>query len=139
MSLDINVFSGLDWGKINSLNYADTKSYENNDSIYLLRDIFALPDTIKDGYNYTIVLTFEGDVVIGKKIETTDQNGNTVEQLVGKIYVPAKSPIILKGQYIRSAFFSDSYIAFQNISSIDATTKPSFEVNIAIYSPDPMR
>jgi hypothetical protein len=138
MSLDINVFSGLDWGKINSLNHADTQTYDNNDSIYLLRDIFPLPDNIKDGQNYIVVLTFEGDVAIGKKITTTDSNGNTVEKLVGKIYLPAKSPLIIKGQYIRSALWGDSYLAFQNISSVDPNTKPNFEINLAIFSPDPM-
>jgi len=139
MAFDIKVFSGLSWGKINSLNYADTKTYNNDDTIHTLAEIFTLPDTIKDGYNYTLVLTFEGDVVIGKKVTSTDSNGNTTTSLVGKIYVPAKSPVILSGQFIKTAFFGDDFIAFQNQSSTDPNAKPNFEVNIAIFSPDPMR
>jgi hypothetical protein len=139
MAIDFKVFSGLSWGKINSLNHADTQKYQNDDQIRTLKELFTLPETIKDGYNYTVVVTFEGDVVIGKKVTTTDQNGNQVVNLVGKIYVPAKSPLIVSGQYIVSTIFGDEFLAFQNVSSIDPNTKSDFEVNIAIFSPDPMR
>lgn len=142
MALDITVFGNVDWGKFNGVVYADTQTYPNDDNIHLLRDIFTLPSSIKDGKRYTVVITFEGDVVIGQKIvETqTDQNGNTTttEKLVGKVYVPAKNPIRLSSDYIKTTIFGDSTIAFQNASSTPSATKSDFEVNIMIISPDPM-
>lgn len=142
MALDITVFGNVDWGKFNGVAHADTQTYPNDDNIHLLSDIFTIPDNIKDGRRYNVVITFEGDVVIGKKIveTTTDDQGNTVttEKLVGKIYVPAKNPVSLSSDYILSTVFGQSTIAFQNISSTPADTKPEFEVNIMIISPDPM-
>jgi len=138
MALDVSVFGNVDWGKFNGVAHADTQKYNNDTNIYLLKDIFTLPDSIKDGKRYAVIITFEGDVAIGKKITTTDENGNTVESIVGKIYVPAKNPITLNTDFILSTVFGDSVIAFQNLSSTPSTVKPDFEVNILIISPDPM-
>jgi len=138
MALDVTVFGSVDWGKFNGVAHADSQRYGNDDNIYLLKDIFTLPDNIKDGKRYTIIITFEGDVVIGKKVTTTDENGNTTESLVGKIYLPAKNPITISTDFILSTVFGDDTIAFQNISSTPAQVKQDFEVNILIISPDPM-
>ena len=142
MALDISVFGSVDWGKFNGVAHADTQTYPNDGNIHLLKDIFTLPENITDGKRYSIVITFESDVVIGKRaiVQTTDQNGNTTTEtkLVGKVYVPAKNPIRISSDYLVSTVFGDETIAFINEGSTPSAIKSDFEVNILIISPDPM-
>ncbi len=132
--MDIRSYSGVNFQKVNSFNYIDTKQYNNDDNVHTLKEIFTLPDAIKDGKNYQILIVFEGDVEIGKVV--TDQNNN--KQLVGGVYIPAKSVVTFSTQYLKKLLFADDFLGFKNTSSIDPNIKPNFNITIWIASPDPL-
>jgi|GEM_PF-2505590 len=135
MALDISVYANIGWGKLNGVAFADTQSYNNDENIYLLKDVFTdAASALKDGRNYTVILQFEGDVEIGYLKTIVNDDGSTTQELVGKVLVPARSPVSIQTQYAVSALLNSSFLAFKNASSIDSTTKSSFEVNMLVLS-----